>query len=500
MENIQTAVKAKTPLRDIVFYSFGEGANSMALNSIMNFAMLYFTKVLGLGPKYASMALAITIFFDAITDPLMGHISDNTRSRFGRRHLYILIGGLALAASSFFFWSIPDVFKSPKLLFWYILVINLIVRTSSTVYGIPYVALGFEICTSYEERSRLQSVRLFFNQIFNFLGGALAWVLFFQDEIRSDGTRIDGSTIASNYYHAGISLAIASAITILLCVFFTRRYVTDTRNEQVHNDLSSFMRDFIDTISDRYALCVISTFTLATFGFFLVSQIQMFTYVDFMKLTAMQKTCVHGAGMILFGLGSLLQSYLVHRFDKKPTAYIAVAICVLSNVVLMILFIGNILPPEVSWIISDKLPILGGFKLPISVLMFGMFQALWWGGCGILVPLSSSMIADVSEINRMKTGQLKDGSYAAVFSFIIKAAVTVGFFLNGLLLDWAGFIQGDNVVQTAATTRIIAMLTFACGPVFMLMSVPIIFFYPVNRIVMENVKAKLANQNKQRSP
>jgi GPH family glycoside/pentoside/hexuronide:cation symporter len=478
----------KTPLSHIISYSIGEGANSMAVNGIANFAMLYYTKVLGLSATYAGLALSITLVLDAFMDPVMGHITDNTRSRFGRRHQYILIGGLLLAVSSFFLWFVPDVFSKPKILFWYLLAVNLLVRAASTVFVVPYTALGFEICTDYEGRSRLQSVRYFSNQIFNFLGGAMAWVLFFPDRVNPDGSRLDGTNIANNYYHAGFTLALASVAVIVICVFFTRRYAVDTRkNLSVHNNAGAFVRDFCETISDKRAVQVFACFAVMNLGMFLVSQVQMFTYVDFMKFTAIHKTCVHGAGMIAFALGSLLQARLVEWFDKKPAAYFGIGTCVVSNVMLLILFIGGILPPETYRVVL-------GFNLPVSVILFGIFQAMWWGGCGMLIPLSMSMIADISEINRYKTGVLKDGSYSAVFSFVIKAAMGIGMLINGWLLDLVGYVKGTET-QIAETARKIAVLTFICGPIVMLLALPLIFTYPVNRAFMADIKAKLAKKN-----
>ena len=490
MNNIKEALNQKTPLKDIIFYSIGEGASSLAMNGIANFAMLYYTKVLGLSAKFAGLALFITLIWDAVTDPVMGHITDNTRSRFGRRHPYILIGGLVLAISVFFLWFVPEAFTTPVRLFWYILVINLFVRTAATVFMVPYTALGFEICTNYEERSKLQSVRFFLNQIVNFVGGALAWPIFFKDQFTTEGLRIDGTTIEANYYHVGIFLAVGSIIAVLVCVFFTRKYAYDTsKSLTTHNELGAFLKDFKETISDKFAVIVFACFGIASLGMCIVSQIQMFTYVDFMQFTARHKFFAHGGGMLAFALGSLLQAKLVTILDKKPAAYIGIAVCVIANIMLMIIFIGGILPPETFWKFA-------GIDIPISVIVFAIFQASWWGGCGMLVPLSLSMIADISEINYLKTGVLKDGSYSAVYSFVTKAAMGVGFLINGWLLSSVGYIAGAET-QTAEVIRRIAFLTFTCGPIITLLMIPFIYYYPIDRKFMADVKIKLAEKLQQ---
>ena len=188
----------KLPVPEMVKYSLGACTESLLLNSFFAFSMLYYTKALGLSPILAGQATFIATLWDAITDPIMGHITDNTRSRFGRRHPYILSGGLLLALSFFFLWFVPDIFSAPGRLFRYLLILNLIVRTAVTIFVVPYTALGFEICTDYDERAKLQSARAFLNQIVNFAGGALAWSLFFRDQVGADGTRIDGTRIEGN--------------------------------------------------------------------------------------------------------------------------------------------------------------------------------------------------------------------------------------------------------------------------------------------------------------
>ncbi len=86
-------------------YALGDGAVSITMTGVSNFAMLYYTQILGLGAVYAGIALSITMFWDAITDPAMGHITDNTRTRFGRRVPYMVLGGIAMALSFFLLGS-----------------------------------------------------------------------------------------------------------------------------------------------------------------------------------------------------------------------------------------------------------------------------------------------------------------------------------------------------------------------------------------------------------
>jgi len=459
-------------------YALGEGAVSITMNGIANFAMLYYTQVLGLGPKYAGLALSITLFWDAVTDPVMGHLSDNTRTRFGRRLPYMLIGGAALAVSFYLLWSIPPQFHTPVAVFWCILVVNLVLRTASTVFLVPYTALGFEICPEYVDRSRLQGVRYGFNMFVNLIFGAFAWTLFFKDRTAPDGARIDGTTILGNYLTMAAVLSVATVLLVLLCCWFTWPYARDNRDAHLPgNSLAAFRADLMSILTSRLAWMVFGFFAFAQLGMLLTSQIQMFTYVLYMEFTETQKTAVHGAGMIAFALGSLSLLWLSRRYDKKPCGYVAGAVCVAGGLGLMLVF-------GTGWLDRGAVLTFAGVTFPLAVVVFGLLQSLWWGGCGMLVPLATSMIADLADLDYRQTGVLKDGSYSAIFSFVVKAAAAAGMFVTGWLVDWSGFVSGAEKQAPGALDNI-AIMTFVSGPLTVLAALFVLRHYPVNRAYMK---------------
>jgi len=471
----------KVSLAQIFGYALGEGAVSITMNGIANFAMLYYTQVLGLSAAYAGLALSVTTLWDAVTDPVMGHVTDNTRSRFGRRQPYLLWGGVALAVSFFLLWALPEKFSTAAAIFWCVLLINLVVRTAVTVFVVPYTALGFEICPDYENRSRLQGVRYFINQVTNLVFGAFAWSLFFRDRVAADGSRIDGTLIQSNYLTMGAVLAVVTMIMILFSIAATRRYAVDNRGVHMEgNSLRAFLTDISSIFKDRLAWYVFGFFGVAQLAMLLTSQIQMFTYVDYMHFTAAEKTGVHGTGMVAFALASLSLNRLVRRFDKKPAGYFGMALSMIGGLALFVLFTGGVVEP------GQTVAVAGGV-LPLAAILFGLFQGMWWGGCGILVPLALSMIADISEINQVRTGVLKDGSYSAVFSFFMKASASLGLLITGWLVTGAGIVAGAEAQAAEATGRIAAM-TFLVGPIIIVVSFLILKNYPIDRAYMERLR------------
>ena len=210
----------------MVSYSTGDIATSLVINTFSGFAMLFYTKALGLNPVWAGAIMSVSVFWDSISDPIMGHISDNTRSRYGRRHPYILIGGLFMVATFLFFWIIPASIQSNKvILISYLVILNLALRTTFTVFIVPFTALGFEICQDYTGRTKLQGIRTIINMLANLAGPAMAWVLFFKE--------VEGApravSLTSNYIRMSMIFAFVSLIAILYVVFYTKKTILDSR-------------------------------------------------------------------------------------------------------------------------------------------------------------------------------------------------------------------------------------------------------------------------------
>ena len=473
---------------DLWAYASGAGAFSITINGIGNFAMLYYTQIMGMRPELAGIALSIAIVFDAISDPLMGSISDRTTTRLGRRYPYMLIGGILLAPSFLGYWFVPDFIQGEHALFVYLLTINICLKTTLTVFVVPYTALGFEICRTDHDRARVQGVRYGFSMISNILFGGLAWVLFFGDKVTADGIRIEGTKIQENYHTMGSVLTLATLAIMIFCLIrsynFSAKNLTAAKQSTPSSLARAIVFDFKDVYSDRIIWLVFGFFGVAQLGKVVTGQVQMFTYVEFMQFSAYEKTFVHTGGMFGFLIGSLLLGSLVKRFDKKKTGYCAMLISSLGSLSLLAIFKGGLMDP-----VSTSLLDIGEQPFHLSCIVFGFFQMLWWAGCGILTPLAASMIADLSTMRRLQTGQVAEGRYAAGFSLFSKVAIAVALFVTGYILKGVGYVSGAEV-QTPDTINTLALMTFGVGPTLMLFSFLILRKYPITHEVMEDHRKK----------
>ncbi len=477
--------------RDLWSYASGEGASSITTNGIGNFAMLFYTQIMGMSPELAGLALSIAMIFDAVTDPLMGTISDRTATRFGRRHPFMLIGGILLPLSFLALWFVPDAIRDERALFIYLLTVNICLKTAFTLFVVPYTALGFEMCRTDDDRARLQGVRWGFNMITNIAFGGLAWILFFGDRVAEDGSRIEGTKIHENFLTMGSVLAVATLLIILFCIRATYKFAEKGLVREKGGTMSGHVRAFVgdlkDVYSDRMVWLVFGFFGVAQLAGAVVGQVQMFTYVEYMRFSAYEKTFVHTGGMVGFMIGSLLLGNMVKRLDKKKTGYLAMLVSSFGCLSLLAVFTGGLMEP-----VSTPLFEFRGQPFHLSCVVFCLFQMLWWGGCGILIPLATSMMADLSMLKRLKTGEVTEGRYAAGFSFFLKAASAVGLFLTGYILKGVGYVSGAET-QTVETINKLALMTFIVGPILMFLSFFVLRKYPITHELMEEIREKHRN-------
>ncbi|HEX5787424.1 MAG TPA: MFS transporter [Woeseiaceae bacterium] len=475
MASNDRAPAARVPARDLWGYATGESVNSVAINGISNFALLFYTQVMGMSPELAGLALFVATFWDAVSDPIMGSVTDHTNTRWGRRHPYMVVGGFIFSIAFVALWLIPESVQGEAALFVYLLSMNLIVKTAFTIFVVPYMALGFEMCRTYDDRARLQGIRYGFNMFVNIVTGGFGWVLFFPDQQAADGTLIDGTRIESNYQTMGVVLGITTLLLILFCVYVTYKYADRSRRQPAHASagggmrgaVQTFFHDVRDVYSDRLVWFVFLFFGLAQFSMLIVSQVQMFTYVEYMRFTAVEKTFVHTAGMVAFATGSLVLGRMVRRFDKKKTGVSAMLFASAGSLGLFAVFIGGLLDPQ-----SEP----SGF--PLAVVAFALLQMMWWGGTGVLVPLATSMIADLAEIKRWQSGEVTEGRYAAGFSFFLKLAISFGLFVTGYILKFVGYESGAPE-QAPDAVHNLAVTTFLAGPLLLVLSFAVLRRYPV---------------------
>jgi GPH family glycoside/pentoside/hexuronide:cation symporter len=325
------------------------------------------------------------------------------------------------------------------------------------------------------------------NMLVNLAGPALAWSLFFKDKNGIDGTRFP-----ENFVNMGIVFSLGILVFVVSVLLSTRKYMADNNDVVLKNSErdNSFWNDIKNIFLDKYARIVFSYTFFVVLGSVIVTCVQVYMFIHFMKFTAAAKTVVSSASMLGFMTGAALCSLLVKRFDKKKAVVIAVCVGAASNFVLGFLLLTGILSPNASFSVPQNVVLLAGLHIPVAIIIFIIFHFGFWLGNGIMSPIGTAMIADISEINERVSGVLKDGSYAAVYTFLVKASMSVGIFLSGYILSYSGFVTGsENQTERAITN--LAYVFFFGGPLIMLISLLLLLKYPVDRNFVKTMKTSV---------
>ena len=160
-----------------LWYGLGQLAEGLKNESFSLFLLFYYTQVVGLSGALAGQAILVSLLFDAVTDPLVGVLSDRLHSRWGRRHPFLYASALPVAVS-FYLVFVPPPGLSQAGLFAWLTAFTVLCRIAITLFYVPHMALGAELSSDYEERTRIVMTRYYFARGGQAAAGALGLLVF----------------------------------------------------------------------------------------------------------------------------------------------------------------------------------------------------------------------------------------------------------------------------------------------------------------------------------
>ncbi len=201
VEHYATAPQDRIPFRLKLVYGFGAFVNNL-LAAASGGMMIVLNLGLGMNPALVGLLGAVPRLMDAYTDPIMGYISDNTESRWGRRRPYIFVGAVTVAIIFALLWQLPPD-RSESFYFWYFLIGSLLFYLAYTVFATPWVALGYELTPDYHERTRVMAVQNFMGQLAYLVSPWFLWIMqhegWFDDMV--SGALLDTHTHTHTHTH-----------------------------------------------------------------------------------------------------------------------------------------------------------------------------------------------------------------------------------------------------------------------------------------------------------
>jgi GPH family glycoside/pentoside/hexuronide:cation symporter len=446
-DGADTFVAQRVSLPRKLAYACGAMTDNLIMNAFSSLVLPVYNIALFIDPAILGWAVAIPRIFDAITDPVMGNISDNTRTRWGRRRPYIFVGALLCAL------LLPIVWMSPFLtnwgVFWWVSVLGSLYFTAYTIFIIPYQALGFEMTTDYDERTRLLAWP-------NYIGLTMSFVLPWLPrmiEMKTFSGPVQGAIYVS--IGAGIIIFLSG----MMPAIFGREIAQAEEQPRI-----PFLTAIKESASNRSFLIVALSNVVVLTG--LATFVGIGLYVNIFLIFGGDRA----KGLALVGLGGtvyaiisyfsvMMAVWLSTRIGKKITAQILLGLTAIGA--------GSL------WFtLRQDYPYL---QLLSTVIVALGLQGTWM--------TFFTMVGDVCEEDELKTGLRREGMFSSIGGFSRKMAVAVAAILAGNTLKWIGF-DAESAATSGVPDAVLSNLkiSYVLGQAAVVaFGLILISFYPITR-------------------
>lgn len=426
-----------------IFWASGSLATGSVYNAMALFSLFFLTQIMGISPAVAGSLLLFTKIYDAVTDPIMGAISDRTRHRAGRRRPYLLLGSVLLGGSFALFFNAPDLSGAALLVT--VTLLLLLQSTGYTVFGVPYLAMAPDIAQDYDDRTRLMSIRVAFLIVGVMLGSVGGpYIVGFAEDPR-DGYRLLGTLLGA---------------FVVVCGFVAYKGTANVRSDDPNAISTARESSVLSSLNDM---------------------VSVFSYQPFRVLTLVKLL-----QLVVLALALACTPYFFQYVLKRPPGDIGAYLMTfsltgLASVAAWRVIIARFGKREVYM---------------VSILGYGVGLCTWWlwtpgeaevffyarAAClGILsngtLLCALSLLPDTMEFDRLASGRNREGVISGVFTTVEKVSGALGPFVIGIMLQTTGLISGRSVVgeqPEAALTAIHlgvsivpAILCFAALPLLM---------------------------------
>ena len=400
------------------FYGIGAAPYGIKDNGFSYFLLIFYSQVLGLSPVLTSLALTVAIVVDAVTDPLIGYISDNWRSKWGRRHPFMYFSIIPICLSYALMWNPPEfILQSQAYMFGFLVVMAVSIRIFLTFFEVPNTALISELTTDYDKRTGLMGLRF----MFGWLGGIgmafLGYTFFFQAE---DGS--NGILQAQGYGQYGIAAACLMFVGMLASSLGTHKTIPYLHTPPEKDILSprQVVREVMDVMKNNnfMALFLASICFGTASGFTAALSIYFSTF--FWELVPAQLAIITMLQAVAAICAVPVARRLSGKFDKRRAALGTFIFTLLWGPSLLIARLLEVLPENGDPMLFPMI-LAHNFTNLIFVIVFGI--------------MFGSMMADVVEDAAVDTERRSEGIIFAARGFAGKMVTGLGIMLAGAVLS-----------------------------------------------------------------
>jgi GPH family glycoside/pentoside/hexuronide:cation symporter len=427
------------PRKAKFFYGTGDFGFALTDTMIGVIFAIFLTDVVGLAPALAAAAIFVGRTWDYINDPIIGYISDRTRSRWGRRRPFLILGFIPFAIGFSLMWIIPPIHSQIWLAVYYGAAF-FIYDTCATLVYMPYYSLTPELTQDYDERTNLTSYRMFFS----LLGQLVAFIV----PLAIIGTMHPENAMKVTF--VGIALGVASALPLLIVFFGTKE-----RSEYLAQEQPGIKETIRAVVGNRPFFFAVGVFLFTNTAFSIIQSILLYFLKYQMNLEA-QGDYIFGTVFILALFSLPFWVWASKHWDKR-IAYV----------------IGMVFFSIVMIVMTFATP---GWNPAIIYILAGLAGI----GVGAMDVLPWSIIPDAIEWDELKTGKRHEGAFYSMVTLVGKIDGSVAVPLMLLVMGWSGFVP-NAAVQTPSAILAIRIMTGPAPAVFLVLGILFALAYPLTR-------------------
>jgi Na+/melibiose symporter-like transporter len=423
-------VKVVAPRSRIAFAISGIPTSGIIYNGIDYFLFFFYSQIIGLSSALVGLAIAIALVVDAISDPLIGYLSDNFQSKLGRRLPFMYASIIPMTALYMLVWFPPFDDTQQWALFAYLLLVCILLRLSMTMFDVPARSLVAELTSDYDERTRLGSLPISVAWITSSVMVMAMYTFWINDsaEYAKGQLNINGYQEGAMVCGAIVLLALLLS-SIGLHPEIPNLHKKTSRQVISVKDMFLSLRELLQNRSMR-ALILSGLFVAAGNG--TTAALWIYHYGSFFGMSSEQNSALALAQLVAtFGVIPIVGRFVV-KGDKKVMAMRFLGASILITMILPPLLVMGLLPER------------GSDGLFYLVLVYDFFSQVIWI---VALAIIYSMFADVTEELLLQAGKRLEGAIFAFQTFIEKSAGAFGALLAGLLLTAISFPQMTDTMN-----------------------------------------------------
>jgi len=430
------------PIGQKIAFGLGMLANQM-FPAALGIFMVVLVQNLGFPTWMWGILFFLPRIFDAFIDPIMGFISDNTRSRWGRRRHYVFLGAIIMGISFVAMWQLYKE-NGVNYNFIYFLLWSFVFYIGLTIFSVPYVAMGYEMSDDFHERTSIMAISQWIGQ-WAWVIAPWFWVIMYDPNWFPSADSINVLKPDADTALATRTLAVWVGVICMLLAMVPAIFIKSksTKNEvsfspltfrTIGGSLKEILKSFKEAFSNKpFTKLCISTF----FIFNAFNTVAGFTFFIVVYYLFNGNTVDAGIWPTLFGcIGALATTFIVipivafisKKMGKKDAFLLCQGISVLGYILLWFLFIPG-------------KPYMFLFALP-----FFSF------GIGSLFTLMMSMTADVCDMDELTSGKRREGIFGAIYWWMVKFGFAIAGLLTGVIMSIVGFDPAVTVQAEGAVT------------------------------------------------